>query len=192
MSAIKYSVKMDTKENLERTFGNLFDAQKGASCGEGGCSIKKPAPQLSFAQQLKQKYSFHNVHNNIMQGIMNHIISWILSCFNKYDEQTFHKKMKEPFHYRDRVSGEIHIVKGFDFISDWNRNHPSRYLTIIKIIRKTGAKLDKKELHDSVLKTISNHGWTISDEEKYCFWFTVSRLYNILYNNTDSIVDFGN
>ena len=176
---------MDTKDNLERTFGNLFDA----SCGNGGCSIKKP--QLSFAQQLKQKYSFHNVHNGIMQGIMNHVISWIMSCFNKYDEKTFHQKMGGVFAYKDQITGQTFMIKGFDFISDWNQHHPHRYETILKIIRKTGTKLDRIKLYSSVIQTIQKHGWSLDANETLCFSLTINRLYNILYHNVDSANNLG-
>ena len=117
---------MESKDNLERTFGNLFDTQQmGASCGDGGCSLKKPAPQLTFSQQMRQKYSFRAVHNSIMSGIMNHVISWIMACFNKYDEKTFHEKMSTSYSYRDKHTAYSFMLPGFDFISDWNKHHPN-------------------------------------------------------------------
>ena len=172
------------KENLEKTVDNLF----GASCGEGGCSIRQPAP-TSFSQQLKQKYSFRAVHNSIMSSIMNTIISWILSCFNKYDEPTFHKKMWGTMFFKDKKTGANYMLNGFDFIADWNKHHPYRYETILKIIRKTGTRIDRQKLYESVIQTIQKHGWTVYEQEKKCFILTVKRLYNILYHNIDSAAE---
>lgn len=151
------------KEDVEHTVSNLFN------------TVESKNSNSSFLTDIKQKYSFKKMHNNIMSGILNLVVSWIMSCFSKYTEEQFHQKMSSKFMYNG------YYYTGFDFIGDWEKNHRQKYNSILAVIRKTGVKLDKQQLYLSIIDTIKKQGWNISKDEARCFEFTVMRLYNILY-----------
>jgi hypothetical protein len=165
---------MEDKKIVQDTLDRLFNKPQ----------VDKSA---SFAQQLKTKYSFHAIHNQILSSIMGVIISWVTSCFKKYTEKQFHDKMSQKYIYVDGRTGMRYELTGFDFISDWKRYHKYTFDKIIPTIKRLNLKLDKNELHRLVIEALTKHGWTVTETEKQSLKHTVSRLINILYYNVDTI-----
>lgn len=154
---------MNRKDDVEGTVNNLFNSkQETQTTG-------------NFMLDIKNRYSFRHIHNSIMSNILNMVVSWVMSCFDKYSEKEFHQKMSGSFLYNG------YYYRGFDFINDWQVNHNQKFKSIITIIRKTGVKLDKQQLFNSIIATIQKQGWNVTKEEAKCFELTVSRLYAILY-----------
>lgn len=167
------------KKTVEDNVNKLFSSSNNESIVEG----------LSFAQQMKTKYSFQSIQNKFVSAIMTQIVSWILSCFNKYSEKQFHDKMKGEFNYRDGFTGAVYPMRGFDFIDDWHKNHKSTFDKIIPVMQKLKTPINKTELHGLTLATIRKNGWHIEPHESECFRYTINRLYNILYYKVDSLQD---
>lgn len=145
---------MDNKKDIEDAVNKVFSSSSS--------NETTTTTNLSYTQQLKSKYGFTAMHNRIITNIMHQIVSWILSCFNKYSEKEFHNKMNQRFTYKDSFTGASYPVQGFDFISDWNKNHKRTMGTIIPIMKKTKMTINKYELHGLTLAAIRKHGWTIT------------------------------
>lgn len=147
----------------------------------------KSTGSSSFAQQIKQQYSFKNMHNKIVSTIMNQIISWILKCFDKYTETQFHTKMAEQYTYQDKLTGAVYPLTGFDFIEDWRINHKDTFDNIIPIMKKLKVPINKHELLGLTINAIQKQGWTVKPHEVQALRLTINRLYHILYHGVDSI-----
>lgn len=164
------------KDIIQQSLNDIFETNQ-----------KPDLSGLSYAQQLKAKYSFHAIHDQIMNKIMSIIIVWILSCFTKYSADQFHQKMAGFYDYTDKLTSFKYQLSGFDFINDWEINHYHRYHQLLDFIRKRNKRIDRYALYNATIKSLNEHGWQVTEHEKTCFKQTIQRLYNILYHDIDSI-----
>jgi hypothetical protein len=97
--------------------------------------------------------------------LMQMVVPWLERCFLKYTEQDFHQKV---------------LYENFDFISDWQVNHPALYWDFINSARnrvvKTFIDFNVIRITNKIIALLQHHGWTIYPQEYEVIRDTVRRV----------------
>jgi hypothetical protein len=144
-----------TWDNIKAKFG--YGALKEES---------KIVDDLSTAVKSR---GFDSVVSGVVAELLAQLIEpWIESCFEKYTEEDFHKRM----------------AAGFDFIEDWKTNHPKKYATIIGALRRVRRRmiLDENKILAVVVHAMRKKGWTITGDEILRFIQNIHTLTQEIYS----------
>jgi len=90
-------------------------------------------------------------------------IPWLVNCLEKYSEEDFHKKMNDQM---------------FDFVNDWETNHPKKFKAFLLGARKLRHAYDfnSELITAEIVKILTEHGWTIHENEYIRLWYTMQAL----------------
>jgi hypothetical protein len=99
---------------------------------------------------------FHSMMASTVTSIMQDLVApWINKCFDKYTEDEFHYKMYQ---------GQ------FDFVKDWEENHPETYHSFLRNARRVNRmgllNLDHYAIFNVVMKMFEKRGWNVNDHER--------------------------
>jgi hypothetical protein len=97
------------------------------------------------------------------------VVPWINSCFEKYSEKDFH----------------IQMETGFDFIQDWQRNHPERFGRFIKTARAFRNRFvyDQQAIFNEVMAIFDRRGFRITHTEKVRLMDVILRLKTMIHSD---------
>jgi hypothetical protein len=97
--------------------------------------------------------------------LMDIAVPWLMECFEKYSEQDFHQKV---------------LYEQFDFINDWQVNHPHRYWEFINKARNRVVKqfvdFHVIRITNKIVTLLQKRGWYIYPQEYDVLKDTVRRL----------------
>lgn len=134
------------------------------------------------------EHSFRAMQGKIISGLAGFLTNWLASCFTKYGEDEFHKKMATSYKIKDS-QGRVFEIPGFNFIQDWKDNHGTRWKTFIFNARlhKNHLNLDEQGIMGVVDNIVKQKGWTLTENERKGIYYTANRLKNIIYHKVDTI-----
>lgn len=134
------------------------------------------------------EHSFRAMQGKIISGLAGFLTNWLASCFTKYEEAEFHRKMATSYKIKD-TQGRIFEIPGFNFIQDWKDNHGTRWKTFIFNARlhKNHLNLDEKGIMSVVDNIVRQKGWKLTENERKGIYYTANRLKNIIYKKVDTI-----
>lgn len=146
---------------LKEKLGLGFDALKEED--------KEIADSLANAVKndcLPKRNRFHSMMASTVTSIMQDLVApWINQCFEKYTEEEFHDKM-----YRDK----------FDFIADWQQNHPTAYKEFLRASRIANKmhmlNLDHYAIFNVVMEMFNKRGWFVTDYERIKLLETILKI----------------
>lgn len=131
-------------------------------------ALKEESKIIDDLSGAVKSRGFDSVVSGVVADLLAQLIEpWVESCFEKYDEQYFHKKMTE----------------GFDFIQDWKTNHPGKYKTIVGALRRVRRRmsLDENKILAVVVSAMKKKGWTTTDYEIQRFRENIHTLIEEIY-----------
>ena len=123
---------------------------------------------------------FHKTHpldrfvSNVVNKILtNYVVPWLCECLVKYSESEFHMKMSQ----------------NFDFIQDWQINHPKRYHMFIRGGRKfkNRVNFDTDEILSRVVTILEQNGWHVYPNEINKLRYTINQVRMSIYSDFDTI-----
>jgi hypothetical protein len=90
-------------------------------------------------------------------------VPWLVDCLKKYSEEDFHKRMSDNM---------------FDFISDWENNHPKKFKAFLIGARRLRYAYDfnSEEITKRVVTILQDNGWIIHENEYVKLYFTMEAL----------------
>jgi hypothetical protein len=96
------------------------------------------------------------------------VVPWLASCLQKYSEADFHLRMQDT---------------SFDFINDWETNHPKKYSSFISKAQKLKHNIDfnEEEVTNRVVGILNAQGWTVYSYERAKLFNTVLRVKGEIY-----------
>ena len=96
------------------------------------------------------------------------VVPWLASCLQKYSESDFHARMADP---------------NFDFINDWETNHPDKYPNFIRKAQKLKHNIDfnEEEVTNRVVGILNAQGWMVYGHERDKLYSTVCRVKGEIY-----------
>jgi|SRR5690349_11225263 len=150
-------------------------------------TLEKDMMKVLLKPQANE-HSFRAMQGKIISGLAGFLTSWLASCFTKYGEEEFHRKMATTYKIKD-AQGRIFEIPGFNFIQDWKDNHGTRWKTFIFNARlhKNHLNLDEKGIMGVVDSIVKEKGWKLSENERKGIYYTANRIKNIVYHKTDTI-----
>lgn len=94
-------------------------------------------------------------------------IPWLVECLQKYSEEDFHKRMADQM---------------FDFVNDWETNHPRKFKAFMLGARKMRHAYDfnSQIITERVVIILKDHGWTIHENEYIRLYFTMEQLRSMI------------
>jgi len=123
------------------------------------------AHDLSKAAAPKNKFdaTMSSILTNLLMRI---VVPWINACFEKYSEKDFH----------------IQMETGFDFIQDWQRNHPERFGRFIKTARVFRHRFEYNQIsiYNEVMNIFDKRGFRITNTEKVRLMDVILRLKDMI------------
>lgn len=134
--------------------------------------------EIDIGEYLSQ--GFHKTHplDRFVSGVVNkiltnYVVPWLVECLSKYTEIDFHIKMSQ----------------NFDFISDWQINHPKKYNMFIRGGRKfkERVRFDTDEILARVVTILENNGWTVYPSEMNKLRYTIQQVRMQIYGDFDTI-----
>ena len=134
------------------------------------------------------EHSFRAMQGKIISGLAGFLTNWLASCFTKYGEEEFHRKMATSYKIKDS-QGRVFEIPGFNFIQDWKDNHGGRWKTFIFNARlhKNHLNLDEQGIMSVVDNIVKQKGWVLTENERKGIYYTANRLKNIIYHKVDTI-----
>lgn len=134
------------------------------------------------------EHSFRAMQGKIISGLAGFLTNWLASCFTRYSEEEFHKKMATSYKIKD-TQGRVFEIPGFNFIEDWKVNHGTRWKTFIFNARlhKNHLNLDEQGIMSVVDNIVRQKKWTLTENERKGIYYTANRLKNIIYHKVDTI-----
>ena len=140
------------------------------------------------------RYSFKNSLIRNLSKIIETFFEVVLYYFDKYSEEEFHRKMLEEDRKRklvDKQTGQEFILRGFQFIDDFKKNHRMKFAASITVVKsqKHLFKYDEEKLYNISTKLLELKGWNVNDMEKETLRQTIRRLKNIIYHNRDTLIE---
>lgn len=136
----------------------------------------------------RNEHSFRAMQGKIISGLAGFLTSWLASCFTRYSEDEFHRKMATSYKIKDG-QGRIFEVPGFNFIEDWKVNHGTRWKTFIFNARlhKNHLNLNESGIMGVVDSIVKQKNWTLTENERKGIYYTANRIKNIVYYKQDTI-----
>ena len=116
-----------------------------------------------------QKHPLDKFVSNVVNKILtNYVVPWLCECLAKYSEAEFHQKMSQ----------------NFDFIQDWELNHPKRYNMFIHGGRKfkNRVNFDTDEILSRVVTILENNGWVVYPQEINKLRYTIHQVRMQIYD----------
>lgn len=129
-------------------------------------SYKDIAEDLVDAVDPRPASRFTKTMRGMVTDILMQIaVPWLMECFEKYSEDDFHQKV---------------LYENFDFINDWQVNHPDRYWDFINRARNKVVKhfidFHVVRITNKVVGLLQKKGWFIYPQEYDILRDTVRRL----------------
>ena len=139
------------------------------------------------------KSSFKTMFRKSIEGISSQFFNILAYYFDTYSEDYFHRRMDSRYTMtvksRDgKEPPRVVTLDGFNYIGDWSTHHRAKFAVFIKLARanKNWYTFNEDKIYETLMKIMSEKGWTLTEREKQSIKVTVRRLYNILYLNWDS------
>ena len=126
---------------------------------------------IALADQLKEavkprRNRFAEMLSSTISSVLEEVVApWINECFSKYTEWEFHDKM---------ANGT------FDFIADWEANHPEKYSKFLRYSRPLAKRgllnLDHDLIFEQVMRIFLKRGWHVNEYERAKLMETILRI----------------
>jgi len=100
----------------------------------------------------------------VVGGVLSEfVVPWLVECLQKYDETEFHTKMYDST---------------WDFVNDWQSNHPKKFKAFIFGARRLRYAYDfnSKAITEQVVNILENNGWKIDDTESIQLYYTAESI----------------
>ena len=118
----------------------------------------------------KKTHALDTFVSRIVKNIVDtEIIPWLAECLTKYSVLDFHERMLDP---------------NFDFITDWEVHHGTRFKLFIRSWRKFRDKIEfnTAEIVYRIVGVLQQNGWEVYDFEIKRLFQLIERLRHMIYD----------
>jgi hypothetical protein len=129
---------------------------------------------IKIREDAYEKYSFKNsMKQTITRMFYNLVIPHLLKCIEKYGEEGFHKIMYTSSYIHNNIE-----YTGFDFITDWQKNHRKKWIMASALAKANREVIDlNRDLWvQKIIGFLEIKGWKIYPSEVQCITHTIESL----------------